>query len=61
VPHGKVGYVTEVNDASVAEAIVKFYLDTDIEKIRLNIRKQKLKFSWGSMCNTILELYKELS
>lgn len=61
VPHGKVGYVTEVNDASVAEAIVKFYSDTDIEKIRLNIRKQKLKFSWGSMCNTILELYKELS
>lgn len=60
VPDGKVGYVTEVNEKSVATAILKFYNDTDLNTMLNNVRKQKQLFSWSSMCEVILELYQEL-
>ncbi len=55
-PDGKVGYLTKVNIEEIAEAISRFYGDTDIAKMVENIKKEKIKYSWSVMVNAINKL-----
>ena len=61
VPDGKVGFVAEVDPESIAIAIKRFFKEADQDLIVESIKKHKLRFSWDSMYNKILELYHQLS
>lgn len=61
VPDGKVGFVVERDPGKIASAIFDFYdkgLEEDFAK---NAAKEKLKYSWNNMVETIISLtkYKE--
>ena len=58
VPNGKVGYVCDVNEESVAAAITHFAsMDTQQrdEQFRKNIQTQKQKYAWSAMTAKIYE------
>lgn len=58
VPNGKVGYVCDVNEESVAQAITHFAsMDTQQrdEQFRKNIQTQKQKYAWSAMTEKIYE------
>lgn len=60
VPDGKVGFVVEPNEQSVADAIEKLYEGDTLERFRENMEDERKRFSWDEMCNRITELYKSL-
>ena len=49
VPHGKVGYVTEVDPKAVAEAIQDFYNNDRTADFLPHIRTEKQKYSWEEL------------
>ena len=49
VPHGKVGYVTEVNPEAVANAIKDFYENDRTAEFLPHIRTEKQKYSWEEL------------
>ena len=49
VPHGKVGYVTEVNPEAVANAIKDFYDNDRTAEFLPHIRTEKQKYSWEEL------------
>ena len=49
VPHGKVGYVTEVDPKAVAEAIIDFYKNDRTAEFLPHIRTEKQKYSWSEL------------
>ena len=58
VPDGKVGYVCEVDEASVAEAIGRFASmekEKREEMFRENIQKEKQKYAWSRMTKAIYD------
>lgn len=60
IPHEKAGLVCEVNPGSIAGAIHRFY-DEDMEEgLTEGAREEKKKFSWETMTQTIMGLYKKL-
>jgi len=59
VPDGKVGFVTELDPTALADAILRFY-DEGLEKtFAENAAKEKEKYSWKRMAETILDLAKQ--
>ncbi len=60
VPHGKVGYVSDLDPLDIKESIMRFYNEADHKKMLQNIKEFKKAFSWASMSSTILDIYKEL-
>lgn len=57
VPHGKVGYVTEVNSEAVANAIKDFYENDRTAEFLPNIRTEKQKYSWSELNSKTRELF----
>lgn len=53
IPDGKVGYVTEVNPQSVADAIVDFYSNNRAAAFEANTREEKKRFSWERLVHAI--------
>jgi len=60
VPDGIVGYVTEPSPDAIASAVVKYFREEKEVIFAQYIEKEKLKFSWGKMAGSILDLYHEL-
>lgn len=60
VPHGKVGYVCDVNPESIADSIIDFYQNQREAEFSRNTRKEKQRFSWESFVNGIEELVRSL-
>jgi len=56
VPHGKVGYVTEVTSESVAENLDRFFREEKAAEFQLNIQKEKQRFSWNHFALEIEKL-----
>ena len=57
VPHGKVGYVTEVNPEAVANAIKDFYENDRTAEFVPHIRTEKQKYSWSELNSKTRELF----
>ena len=57
VPHGKVGYVTEVDPKAVAEAIQDFYNNDRTAEFLPHIRTEKQKYSWSELNSKTRELF----
>ena len=61
VPNEQVGYVTDVNAAEIADAIVKFFkLDKYATFVR-NIKKRKQIYSWDHMVQSIEKMMVQAS
>lgn len=59
VPDGVVGYVTNVDSKSIADAIIKFS-EQPSNYFNANIKEAKKQYEWHHFINTILDLYKKL-
>jgi glycosyltransferase involved in cell wall biosynthesis len=53
IPHGKVGYVVNPGPAAITEAINDFYQNNRGPFFTDNVIREKEKFSWGTMVETI--------
>jgi D-inositol-3-phosphate glycosyltransferase len=60
VPNNKVGYVTEINATSIADAILDFYNNKKEEEFIKNTIIEKQRFLWSTFVNGLQELYKKL-
>ena len=56
VPHGKVGYVVDVEPKQIADALVDFYQQQRAETFIENIKTEKLKYEWSKMTSAICNL-----
>lgn len=56
IPHNKVGYVVEPNKDAISESLLAFFNENRREEMVENVKKEKEKFSWGKMIDTINEL-----
>ncbi len=55
VAHDKVGYVTELNETAVADAIVRFYTENKKAEFEKNVELEKEKFSWGHFIDSLAD------
>ncbi len=56
VPHGKVGYVTDIAPQAIADAVIQFF---DSKQNWLDgIREEKKKYAWQNISHGIMELMK---
>jgi len=56
IPHMRVGYVVEPDSGEIANALIDFFENNRIEDFTNNILKEKERFSWDKMTNSIMEL-----
>lgn len=59
-PDGKVGYVVDPNARAIADAILRFYEDTDHQAMQKSIIEEKKKYSWQILIQNILNLKSQL-
>lgn len=57
VPHDKVGLIAEVNSASIAEMIVKFYDEQKVDIYTENMKLEKVKYSWSYFVEQLMQVY----
>ena len=55
VPDGKVGYVTNVDSKSIADAMIRFF-SGDIGRFSQGIAEEKKQYSWNFFIKNILSL-----
>jgi glycosyltransferase involved in cell wall biosynthesis len=55
VPNGKVGFVTEVSAAAIAEAILQFFSPNTAEKLVEGVKEEKKKYEWHHMSAAIFK------
>jgi len=60
VPHGQVGYVTEVTPQAIAQAIVKAFMPGQLEHFQKGIQQEKKKYEWNTFIDTIYNLKKNI-
>ena len=60
VPDNKVGYVVERDPQDIANAIVTFYGQNKEQEFSANAAVEKEKFTWKTLVDGILNLYKGL-
>lgn len=60
VPHGKVGYVTEINPSAIADAVMDFYSNKREKEFIANTITEKQRFLWGTFVHGVQELYKRV-
>ena len=58
VPDGVVGYVTTVDPAQIADALVDFFANDRKEAYERNIQVEKQKYSWGRMFDALVSVSK---
>ena len=56
VADGKAGYVTEVDEKAIADAMLDFYENNRDHDFREYVKEEKKKFSWDNMVNAIKEI-----
>ena len=55
VAHEKVGYVTELNEAAIADAIVRFYTENKKAEFEKNVELDKAQFSWEYFIDSLAD------
>jgi D-inositol-3-phosphate glycosyltransferase len=56
VPDGKVGFVTELSEKAIADALLRFYNEEKEADFIRNISIEKKKYSWEMMMEAILQV-----
>ena len=60
IPHMQVGYVVEPNSEEIATALIDFFENKRIEDFTNNILKEKERFSWDKMTNSLMKLASQI-
>ncbi len=60
IEDGRVGYVVEIDPRAIAEAIVDFFINDRASAMTEGVRQAKDRFSWESLVEGILGIYKQL-
>ena len=60
IPHMQVGYVVEPNSEEIAKALIDFFENKRIEDFTKNILKEKERFSWDKMTNSLMKLASQI-
>jgi len=60
IPHMQVGYVVNPDPDEIAKALIDFFENNRLEDFTNNILKEKERFSWDKMTNSILELASQI-
>jgi glycosyltransferase involved in cell wall biosynthesis len=55
VPDGKVGFVTEVDPTSIADAILRFYTPGSLPDVQENLLAEKRKYSWQAFVEVLMQ------
>jgi D-inositol-3-phosphate glycosyltransferase len=58
VPHGRCGYVVNSDPRQIADAINDFFENDRNVTFVTNIKKEKEKYSWSKMSDSLMEVYK---
>jgi D-inositol-3-phosphate glycosyltransferase len=53
VPHGKAGYVVQVDPTEIADSIVDFFTNDRFAEMQQGVISQKKRFAWSAMVETI--------
>ena len=56
VPHGKVGFVTQVSPEAIADAILEFYQGGHEAAFAAGVAEERAKYQWDRFTGTITEL-----
>jgi D-inositol-3-phosphate glycosyltransferase len=56
VPDGKVGFVTEPEAGSIANAILKFFEPGSLPNLQQDLLEEKKKYSWSTFTKTLLDV-----
>jgi glycosyltransferase involved in cell wall biosynthesis len=59
-PDGIVGYVTSPDPAKIADAVIRFYQETDSGEMIKNIIREKKKYTWGVLTQNIFTLLDQI-
>ena len=59
-PDEKVGYVVNDNAPEIANALLRFFNDTDIPQMINNIIEEKKKYSWSILIENVLKLMRNV-
>lgn len=57
VPDKKCGYVVNPDPTSIADAIIDYFSNRRIIEFTENVKKEKKKYSWDKLTNSIIEIY----
>jgi D-inositol-3-phosphate glycosyltransferase len=60
VTDGKCGYVVKPDPADIADAIADFFNNNRKDVFTLNIKEEKMKFSWSRMTASLTEVYNKI-
>ncbi|RKD87804.1 glycosyltransferase [Mangrovibacterium diazotrophicum] len=60
IPDKVIGYVTEPNKESIADALVDFYANNRKSTFEKNILEEKKKFSWEKMVEAFMQIESEI-
>jgi glycosyltransferase involved in cell wall biosynthesis len=60
ISNGVTGYVTDVDEKQVADALIDFYVNNREDAFSKNVAGEKHRFSWQVMANEIFKLAKEI-
>ena len=60
VPHNKVGYITEIDPKSIADAIVDFYTLNKEKSFIENVIVEKQRFLWSTFVKGVQDLYNKI-
>lgn len=60
VHHGRLGYVAEKNAADIASCITAHFSNTDVAKMEEAIRAEKVKYSWTSFADKVVDFASSL-
>lgn len=59
VPDGRVGIVCEPDAESIKEALGHLYEGDTLQRLKDNFAEERKRFSWGAMCDKLLEVYEQ--
>ncbi|MBA4321965.1 MAG: glycosyl transferase family 1 [Odoribacter sp.] len=59
VPHGLCGYVVNTDPKEIADSITDFYENRRQDTFVQNVKKEKEKYSWSKMTESVIEVYKK--
>ena len=58
VPHGKVGYAVDPDEAKIAEALADFFENKRFDDFQQGIEQEKKKYEWGALLDAINDVVK---
>ncbi|WP_372948334.1 glycosyltransferase [Mariniphaga sp.] len=61
IPNGKAGYVVPPHAKNIKEGLIDFFENHRAEKFTQQVKKEKERFAWDKMTNTIYELANNLA